>query len=392
MQVLHAVRAADPRSIRPDRTEDESDQLGVRAMANHTENAPGHDPSRVVAFCRWMPGCRGGCHPRREVNHVVEKGHAAGGVRVGGVDGAADCAGKRVEASFLLGWTFSDGVDVGNNPPILSGDGELFDRIDPKDSFKWGFMVGVNASDNVEVGFQYGHQATTLEAGGTTTREIGDFSVKTYHGYFGFNFFEPEAPVRPFLLFGLGATSFGSVDYTTLERCGRHCRGGNAVFHDARRRREDVSESQFRCACRRAVDPHLHQERCGRLLVRSMVRLLRRWRRAVLESVGPECRSHSQVLAVSRSVARPSYCRDGNATEMAWRHRENKHTEAPRHREKPKKTSMPQCLGVVLSVLAARPLVSPRAAGNVRHVCDVAVGASVPGPEAGVNLSRDIGV
>jgi hypothetical protein len=134
--------------------------------------------------------------------------------------------GSRVEGSFLLGWTFSDGVDVGNNPPIITGDGEIYDRIDPKDSFKWGFMVGVNASDNVEVGFQYGQQNSTLEAGGTATREIGDFSVKTYHGYFGFNFFEPEAPVRPFLLFGLGATSFGSVDYTRLNGAAGTVEGG----------------------------------------------------------------------------------------------------------------------------------------------------------------------
>jgi len=122
----------------------------------------------------------------------------------------------KVEASLLLGWTFSDGVDRGNELPIPSGDGELFDRIDPKDSFKWGLMFGVNATDNVEVGFQYGSQKTTLEAGGTTTREIGDIGVSTYHGYFGYNFFEPEATVRPFVLFGLGATSFGSVDFTTL--------------------------------------------------------------------------------------------------------------------------------------------------------------------------------
>ena len=40
--------------------------------------------------------------------------------------------------------------------------------------------------------------------------------MSTYHGYFGYNFFEPEAKVRPFVLFGLGATSFGSVDFTTL--------------------------------------------------------------------------------------------------------------------------------------------------------------------------------
>ena len=47
---------------------------------------------------------------------------------------------KRVEASVLLGWTFSDGVS-GNSIP--AGDGNIYNRIDPKDSFKWGLDVGV---------------------------------------------------------------------------------------------------------------------------------------------------------------------------------------------------------------------------------------------------------
>jgi len=122
----------------------------------------------------------------------------------------------KVEASFLLGWTFSDGVDVGDGVPIMSQDGEFFDRVDPKDSFKWGFMVGFNATPNVEVGFQYGRQPTTLEASGTTDREIGDLSVTTYHGYVGYNFLEADSKVRPYVLFGMGATSFSSVDFTTL--------------------------------------------------------------------------------------------------------------------------------------------------------------------------------
>ncbi|HEX5109083.1 MAG TPA: outer membrane beta-barrel protein [Vicinamibacterales bacterium] len=121
----------------------------------------------------------------------------------------------KVEASFLVGWTFSDGVDVGDQPPILSQDGELFDRIDPDDSFKWGFMVGFNATPNVEVGFQYGRQPTTLQASGTTDREIGDLSVTTYHGYVAYNFLEAESKVRPYALFGMGATNFSSVDFVT---------------------------------------------------------------------------------------------------------------------------------------------------------------------------------
>ena len=77
-----------------------------------------------------------------EVNDVVEKGHAAGGVRVGGVrvggvDGAFDCAGKEVEASLLVGWTFSDGVDRGNELPIPSGTVNS-SIASIEGSFKWG--------------------------------------------------------------------------------------------------------------------------------------------------------------------------------------------------------------------------------------------------------------
>jgi Eukaryotic-type carbonic anhydrase len=41
--------------------------------------------------------------------------------------------------------------------------------VDSKDSGSWGFGVGVNASDNAEVGFLFGQQLSTLEISGTTT-------------------------------------------------------------------------------------------------------------------------------------------------------------------------------------------------------------------------------
>jgi opacity protein-like surface antigen len=61
---------------------------------------------------------------------------------------------------------------------------------------------------------------TRLVVGGTTTVEVGDWSINSYHGYFGYNFFEDDAMVRPYILGGLGATSFGSVDYSTALRSG----------------------------------------------------------------------------------------------------------------------------------------------------------------------------
>jgi hypothetical protein len=125
----------------------------------------------------------------------------------------------RAEVSVLFGWSFSDGV---SGDLVTTGDGEIFDRIDPKDSFKWGLMGGALLGDegNAEVGFMWGQQLSTLTAGGTTTREIGDMTISNYHGYFGYNFLDHSAKVRPYIFGGLGATSFGSVDYTTASRSG----------------------------------------------------------------------------------------------------------------------------------------------------------------------------
>ena len=116
------------------------------------------------------------------------------------------------EASVLIGWTFSDGV---SGDSILAGDGNRYDRVDPKDSFKWGFDVGAYTSDNVQVGFLFGQQVSKLTFGGTATTEVGDLKISTYHGYFAYNFGERDAPTRPYVMAGLGATHFGAVDFST---------------------------------------------------------------------------------------------------------------------------------------------------------------------------------
>ena len=113
----------------------------------------------------------------------------------------------RVEISGTAGWTFSDGVS--GTPE----DSELADysRIDPKDAFSWGARIGFLATDNWEVGALFSLQSTTLELGGTSALEVGDLSIYNYHGYFAYNFGDADAPVRPYLLGGLGATQFGSL-------------------------------------------------------------------------------------------------------------------------------------------------------------------------------------
>jgi hypothetical protein len=119
-----------------------------------------------------------------------------------------------VEISGFAGWVFSDGVS--GDATLSPADGQIYDRIDPKDSANFGFSVGVLAGDNAEVGFIYAQQASALMVSGTSEREIGDLSVKTYHGYFGYNWGDPDAAVRPFVFGGLGATNFGKVTGTIL--------------------------------------------------------------------------------------------------------------------------------------------------------------------------------
>jgi hypothetical protein len=103
---------------------------------------------------------------------------------------------QRVEVSGIFGWTLSDGVE--SDSTIAVG-GELFDTVDLKDSASWGFAVGVNATDNVEVGFLFGQQLSTLAIDGTTEVELGDININTYHPYVAFNAGAPDAPVRPYL-------------------------------------------------------------------------------------------------------------------------------------------------------------------------------------------------
>jgi hypothetical protein len=124
---------------------------------------------------------------------------------------AAPAAAQRVEVSGLVGWTFSDGVD---GDGVLAGDGNIYDEVDVKDSFSWGFDVGVNATDNVQVGFLFGQQLSTMVLKGTAERELGDLNVNTYHPYVAFNFGARDAAVRPYLMVGFGATNYGSVDFT----------------------------------------------------------------------------------------------------------------------------------------------------------------------------------
>jgi hypothetical protein len=131
----------------------------------------------------------------------------------------------KVEISGTAGYTFSDGV---SGPGVLVPGVGTFDSIDPKDAFSWGARLGINLSPNVEVGFLFADQSTTFQIGGSQTVDLGDVSIRNYHGYFAYNFGDSDATVRPYVLGGVGATQYGSVSVNVGDA--QHDIDGNSKF------------------------------------------------------------------------------------------------------------------------------------------------------------------
>ena len=201
------------------------------------------------------------------------------------------------EVSVTVGWTFADGV---SGDAILAGDGNIYDRIDPEDAFNWGLGVGIPVSENAEVGFLFGQQMTTLLAGGTTETEIGDLTISSYHGYFGYNFGDADAAARPYVLFGLGATSYGSVPFTTRGGVVGRDRRVHELLDHVGRRHQGVRFAACRLSRRAPLDPDLHQVRRCRLVVRSVLGLLRGGRLPVCPPVVVQ-RGHPLPLLSQRA-------------------------------------------------------------------------------------------
>ena len=117
---------------------------------------------------------------------------------------------------------------------VLGGDGELYDRIDPKDSFSWGLTIGYYFNENSELEFIYSQQQSTLEVSGTATREIGDFNIKTYHGVYSYNFGETDAVGAPLHLHRRGGHQLSRVDLHAHHRRDRRDRRQHTVLRDRR--------------------------------------------------------------------------------------------------------------------------------------------------------------
>ena len=133
----------------------------------------------------------------------------------------------RFEISGNGGWTMSDGVT--STVAVVGGDGNIYTALEPKDSASWGVSVGYFVTESWELEFLYDVQMSTLQATGTTTREIGDFNIRNYHGIASHHFGDPEATTRPYIFLGAGATSYPGIDFTAANGDRREI-GGNTKF------------------------------------------------------------------------------------------------------------------------------------------------------------------
>jgi outer membrane protein W len=132
----------------------------------------------------------------------------------------------RAEISGSAGWTLSDGVSSNG---IVAADGNLYNRLDPKDSFSYGFGLGFLLSPHWELEFLWNRQSSKLEVGGTSTLEIGDLDVDNYHGVVSYNFGDSRAYTRPYIGVGAGATHYGAVGFTGFDGGSREI-GGQTKF------------------------------------------------------------------------------------------------------------------------------------------------------------------
>lgn len=116
---------------------------------------------------------------------------------------------KKVEITGFVGYTLSEGIE-GDGVII---DGNVFNSINPTNALSYGFTFGYFVTENVEVGFLYDQQDSTLEIKGPTIKEeVADMKLRNYHGIFTYNWGDDRSVARPFLLGGVGATQYSPRD------------------------------------------------------------------------------------------------------------------------------------------------------------------------------------
>ena len=102
------------------------------------------------------------------------------------------------------GFTLSEGVSVNRT----TAGGEFIDKVNPTSGASFVGAVNFWLNDQVQFGVQFGRQNSAVELEGTTTREVTEMNVNNYHGIVTYNAGSSGSTVRPFFMFGVGATHY----------------------------------------------------------------------------------------------------------------------------------------------------------------------------------------
>jgi opacity protein-like surface antigen len=118
---------------------------------------------------------------------------------------------QAVEMSFEAGYTTSEGITASQPRPIL---GNVYNSLDITSGSALGFTIGAFVTPHVELEFLYHRQSSSLEISDPApSRKLASQDVENYHGNVVYNWGESGGAVRPFALFGLGATHYLPGDY-----------------------------------------------------------------------------------------------------------------------------------------------------------------------------------
>ena len=120
----------------------------------------------------------------------------------------------RIEIQGWAGYTFSDGV---SGDARTGSDGNIYSRVDPANSGSYGLSVGFFVTEEIEVGFLWDRQDSTLQALGTATTEVSPLNIDNYHGFLSFHLGDSDETVRPYVMGGLGATRSSHITVTPAD-------------------------------------------------------------------------------------------------------------------------------------------------------------------------------
>ena len=119
---------------------------------------------------------------------------------------------NRAEITGFFGYSFSEGIDV-TRGTLLN---EFIDHVNVGSSLSYGGAVNFWVDDQTQVGVQFGLQDSSLRVEGSSSREVTGMTVNGYHGIVTQHLGRSNSAVRPFGMFGLGATQYRPSDVLGL--------------------------------------------------------------------------------------------------------------------------------------------------------------------------------